>query len=400
MKKIGYLLHRFPRVTDTFIMREIRALRRAGTNIQIVSIWKPYATETNSEVSEEWFKQTSFLLPRSVFSVVKDLCGCIVSSPVRFAGAMQLAWITADPGLRGLLYQAFYLTEAALAAEELKRNEVAHIHNHFGDHSGIITMLAAKLADVTYSISFHGPHVFFGGRYARIKEKVSHAQFIRCISYFCRSQVMLFSERADPSRLKIVHCGLDLSEDRFRLPREKVKTIYCAARLAPEKGFEFLLQAVRILNERNYDLLLRLAGDGPCRADLERLAQALGIEDRVQFLGYIDEESNVQELCAADLFVLPSLAEGLPISATEAMAVGVPVIATNIAGTSELVEDGRTGLLVRPSDSQALADAIIRIIDDFDFRLRVAELGRKKVMEEFDVERETAKLKCYLEESI
>jgi glycosyltransferase involved in cell wall biosynthesis len=78
------------------------------------------------------------------------------------------------------------------------------------------------------------------------------------------------------------------------------------------------------------------------------------------------------------------------------MAVGVPVIATNIAGTSELVEDGQSGLLVRPSDPQALADAIIRMIEDYDFRVRASEVGRKKVIEEFDVDKEAAKLKKYL----
>jgi glycosyltransferase involved in cell wall biosynthesis len=260
-------------------------------------------------------------------------------------------------------------------------------------------MLAAKLANITYSISFHGPHVFFDGKLARIGEKVSHAAFVRCISYFCRSQVMLFSGSTDISSLKIVHCGLELSSYQFRLPRERIERIYCAARLAPEKGFEFLFRALKILQDRKYDLELRLVGDGPSRGALERMGRELGILDRLHFLGYIDEATKMRELYASDLFVLPSLAEGLPSSATEAMAVGVPVIATNIAGTSELIEHGKNGLLVRPSDPQALADAIIRMIEDHDFRMRAAELGRKKVMDEFDVDKEAVRLKeCLLEE--
>jgi len=97
--------------------------------------------------------------------------------------------------------------------------------------------------------------------------------------------------------------------------------------------------------------------------------------------------------------VLPSYVEGLPVSAMEAMAVGLPVIATNIAGTSELVEHGKSGVLIRPSDPQAIADAVIRLIDDYDFRKRAAELGRAKVVEEFDVDKETAKLRDYLLET-
>jgi glycosyltransferase involved in cell wall biosynthesis len=137
-------------------------------------------------------------------------------------------------------------------------------------------------------------------------------------------------------------------------------------------------------------------GDGPSRGVLEQKAQQLGILDRICFLGYVDEATKMRELCSSDLFVLPSLAEGLPSSATEAMAVGVPVITTNIAGTSELIENGVTGLLVRPSDPDALADAIVRMIDDYKFRTRAAELGRQKVEEEFDVEKEAAKLRRYL----
>jgi glycosyltransferase involved in cell wall biosynthesis len=83
----------------------------------------------------------------------------------------------------------------------------------------------------------------------------------------------------------------------------------------------------------------------------------------------------------------------------EAMAVGVPVIATNIAGTSELIEDGKTGILIRPADSQALTEAVIRMIKGYEFRLRATELARQKVVDEFDIDKETAKLNKYLIQS-
>ncbi len=401
MKQVAYLLHRFPRITDTFIMREIRALQRAGTDIQIISIWKPKTAETNSEVINEWFHKTHFLLPASIISTARVLCTAIIRSPKRFVATLHLALTTSRPGLRGLIYQTFYLAEAMLAAELLRESKIVHIHNHFGDHSGIIVMLAAKLANIPYSISFHGPHVFFDGKAERIKEKVSHARFIRCISYFCRSQVILFSEVTDLSIFKIVHCGLEISSYQFRPPREKVEKIYCAARLAPEKGYEFLIQAIKNLKDKGYDLQVRFVGDGPSRESLERMARDLGVIDRVHFLGHLDEAAKMHELYSSDLCVLPSLAEGLPSSATEAMAVGVPVIATNIAAISELVEHGKTGLLVRPSDSEDLAEAIITMMRDYDFRRRAAELGRKKVIEEFDVDKETARLRaCLLQDCV
>jgi colanic acid/amylovoran biosynthesis glycosyltransferase len=399
MKKIVYLLNRFPRVTDTFIMREVRALQKSGTDVHIISVWKPAPHETDASLLAEWSQGTSFLLPRSILSIGRLLCLNFIRSPKIFLSTAWVAFKTARPGWKGLINQTFYLAEAMLAVETLQCKEIGHFHNHFGDHSGMVTMLAAKLSNTTYSISFHGPHVFFDGALARIKEKVSGASFVRCISYFCKSQVILFSENANLSGLKIVHCGLDLDDYHFRPPREKVERLYCAARLAPEKGFEFLVRAVKTLVDQKFDIELRIVGDGPSKNMLESLARDLCILDRVHLLGSLDEAAKMRELYAADLLVLPSLAEGLPSSITEAMAVGVPVVATNIAAISELVEDGKTGILVRPADSDALADAIITMIHGYAFRIRAAQLGREKVIKEFDVNKETAKLREYLLQS-
>jgi glycosyltransferase involved in cell wall biosynthesis len=298
--------------------------------------------------------------------------------------------------VKGAIYQLIYLAEALLTAGRLRRLEVDHIHNHFGDHSGLVTMLAARLIGAEYSISIHGPHVFMDQKYAAFKEKIDNAQFVRCISYFCRSQAIIFSESTDISKFKVVHCGLDLQEYAFRAPRQQVKRLFCAARLSHEKGIEFLVHALAILARRGYALELRLAGDGPQRDVLERLAADLGVSRQVTFLGNLREAQVTRELTESDIFVLPSLAEGVPVSLMEAMAVGVPVIATNIAGTSELVEDGKNGILVRPTDAEALGDAVAEIISDYDLRLRTAKEGRAKVGKEFDIDVETAKLRTYL----
>ena len=260
-----------------------------------------------------------------------------------------------------------------------------------------MTLLAAKLARIEYSITFHGWPVFFDPKYSRIKEKVQNARFTRAIGYFCRSQLMMFSETDDPSPFKIVHCGIDLDKYRFRLPRKEIKKLFCVARLAPEKGHAFLLHALKLLMDDGYQFDLVLAGDGPSRGKLENLANELGLSARVTFLGFVGENEIIQRLEDSDLFVLPSFVEGIPVCVMEALAVGVPVIATNIAGTGELIDHGRSGLLVPASDFEALADAVVKMIEDYDFRLSAAELGRKKVVDEFDVKKETEKLnRCLL----
>jgi colanic acid/amylovoran biosynthesis glycosyltransferase len=396
MKRIAYLLHRFPRTTDTFIRREIRSLQEMGTDVQVISIWKPKQHESTQDILGEWIQDTQFALPRSVFSIVWILATFAIRSPMRFLATARLAFLTSRPGVRGFVYQCFYFVEAVLAAALLCRNVVAHVHNHIGDHSGTVTMLAAKLAGIGYSVTFHGWPVFFDAKYSRIKEKVHEARFTRSISYFCRSQLMMFSECDDPTSFKIVHCGLEIKQYPYRQPRKEIKYLLCVARLSSEKGHSSLIHALRLLRNEGYDMELRLAGNGPTMEQLTTLAEELGLAQQVHFLGHLSEDEVIRELQRSDLFVLPSFVEGLPVSAMEAMAVGLPVIATNIAGTSELIEDGKTGILVRPSDPDALAHAVVRMTHDYPFRLRAAELGRKRVMEEFDIHKETAKLNEYL----
>lgn len=393
--KVVYLLHRFPLLTDTFIRREIRNLQTIGTEIEVISVWRPNGKETTSDLLGDWSRDVTFLLPRSIASI---LCSCLrvaFSSPRRFVAALRLGFATSRPGFRGMIYQLFYVGEAVLAAEAIKQRNVDHIHNHFGDHSGIVTMLASTLTNIPYSISFHGPHIFFDAANAAINEKVQRASFSRCISYFCCSQLIVLCGGSGVPSLKIVHCGLDLRKYHFRTPREEVRNLFCVARLAPEKGIEFLIQALGLLFNKGYIVNLRVAGDGPSKTSLEDSARALGIDDHVCFLGNLSEQEVARELSMSDLFILPSLAEGTPVSIMEAMAVGLPVIATNIAGTSELVEGGKTGLLVRPADPQAIAEAVITMTQDGEFRRRAAELGRAKVENEFDITKECARLSEY-----
>ena len=399
MKRIAYLLHRFPAVTDTFIKREIRSLQELGTEVQVISVWRPTDSETTPQILAQWADDTYFVLPRPIWSIARSVITSLVRFRARFVACVRLAVSMSRPGARGFIYQLAYLLEAIIVAERLREHKIHHIHNHIGDQSGTVTMLAACLAQVSYSITFHGWPVFFDAKYSRIKEKVRGARFTRSISYFCRSQLMMFSDTDDPGPFKIVHCGLKMEKYNFRPPKQEVKTLFCAARLSPEKGIAVTFHALKRLRHSGYDLSLRLAGNGPSRMQLQELAMQLQITDRVIFLGNLTEDEVIQELEACDLFVLSSFVEGIPVSAMEAMAIGVPVIATNIAGTSELVEDGATGLLVRPSDSEALADAIVRMIEDYEFRVRVAELGRKKVAAEFDVDRESARLNEYLLQS-
>jgi glycosyltransferase involved in cell wall biosynthesis len=153
-----------------------------------------------------------------------------------------------------------------------------------------------------------------------------------------------------------------------------------AARLAQQKGHRFLVEAVPKVR----DAIFILAGDGPERDALEEQVRLLAVEDRVRFLGY---RSDIPELLAnSDALVLPSLYEGLPLAVLEAMAAGKPVVATSVGGTDEAVVDGETGFLVPPRDSDALAAAIRRVIQDDVLAQRLGANGRARVAAHFRVE--------------
>jgi glycosyltransferase involved in cell wall biosynthesis len=389
---IVYLLHRFPRATDTFIFREIRALETCGLNVKVVSVWKPKDGETLPPLLNEWSKQTTFLLPAGPTKVAWRIATVVCQQPLRFLSALLLSARMRRPGLKGLVFQLFYLGEALLAAYDLRAENKFQLHNHFGDQSGMVTMLLAHLRGLPYSISFHGPHVFFDPFGNRIKEKAREAAFNRCISFYCRSQLMLFTGDYDQTRNEVVRCGLDLANYFYKDPQSKVATIISVARIAPEKGFNFLLDALKQVFEQYADVRLKIIGDGPVRGALHGQALDLGISDRVQFVGQMTETEIIAELGQSDLFVLPSVAEGLPVSVMEAMAVGVPVVATNIAALGELVEDGLSGRLVPPTDAISLAATICELIENHELRLSMARRGRKKIESDFRIEPEARKL--------
>ena len=388
--KIAYLLHRFPRQTDTFIMREIRALDPSIAT-RVISVWPP-SNETTPALMREWSHQTTFLLDLPSLTIFAQLISVVGRHPLRFVSCATLALKTIRPGIRGLLNQLFYLAEALLASRALMSNQIDHVHNHFGDHSGTVTMLAAHFSGISYSVSFHGPHVFFDGPHRAMHEKVRRAKFCRCISYYCRSQLMLMSGVMNIDHFPIIRCGIDVSRYAMADRRSDIKIGFCAARLVPEKGFVFLLRAMGLLKKDGISFNLRVAGAGPLRADLEMLANSEQIEDQVVFLGSLNEDEIAGELTNADIFILPSLAEGLPVSIMEAMASGVMVIASDIAGISEIIEDGVTGRLVRATDIRQLADKLQQTIVDPSARLSMTTAARRRVKAEYSIAFEAAKL--------
>lgn len=390
---IAYLTGEYPRATDTFIQREVAALRALGFKVLTCSVRQTGTEHHVGPEQREEAHRTFYILneARSPLRLARDNLRAFTASPSKYVSALKLAVKTSPPGLKAFIYQLFYFLEAVILAEHLKRNGVVHLHNHIATASCTVAMLASKVSGIPYSYTIHGPGIFFEPMHWRIDEKTARASFVSCISDFCRSQVMMFSDRKHWDKLHIVHCGVQ--PEHYTGERKGgggSKRLLFVGRLAGVKGVSVLFEALERILPRFPDVHLTLIGDGPERADLEREAQTHGLGGAVTFAGYRSQAEVAEALRETDMLVLPSFAEGVPVVLMEAMAASLPVVTSRVAGIPELVEDGISGLLVPPGDENALADAINELLTNPERCARMGEHGRAKVMTEFNLDDEAA----------
>jgi colanic acid/amylovoran biosynthesis glycosyltransferase len=390
--RVAYMTGEYPRATDTFIQREVAALRTRGAEVETLSIRRAAEREQVGPEQRAERERTFYVLPASVWALLKAHASMLAFSPRRYFGALGTAVMIRPPGVKAFARQLAYFAEAAVVAGCMRGRNLPHLHNHFSNSSCSVAMLAAEMGGFTFSFTMHGPAEFYEPKYWRIEEKIRRAAFVACISSFSRSQAMVFARQADWPKLRVVHCGVTPALFTPRRHEGRGTKLLFVGRLAGVKGVPVLLDVVARLTKSHPDVVLLLAGDGPDRASLEALARELGIQRHVRFLGY-QSQAQVRELLAeTDVFVMASFAEGVPVVLMEAMAAGVPVVTTRIAGIPELVEEDVSGFLVPPGEAKPLCDRIERLLGDADLRKRFAAAGRAKVEREFDVDFQVGKL--------
>ncbi|MGB5975244.1 MAG: glycosyltransferase, partial [Nodosilinea sp.] len=356
--RTAYFTGTYPRATDTFIQREVVGLRSLGLDVSTFSVRRPGDENIVGPEQAAEREQTSYLLPFNLVQLIVAHLRLLFSSPSRYLSSLRLAWQTSQPGLKGFLYQVIYFLEAGLLASLMTAQRVSHLHNHIASSSCSVAMLAAELGGFSFSFTMHGPHIFFEPYRWRVDEKIGRAKFVVCISHFCRSQAMIFSRPEQWDKLRIVHCGVDPSLFDPVTHEGTGKRLLYVGRLAAEKGLPVLLESLTELVHSEPELILTVVGDGADRALLEQQVFDLGLQDHVRFLGYQSQSAVREHLKNTDVFVLPSFAEGIPVVLMEAMAAGVAVVATQVAGVSELVLSGVNGYVVAPGDRLALTECI------------------------------------------
>ncbi len=388
-RHVAYLVSAYPAVSHTFIRREIAALRARGMSVSTFSIRRAPDDQVLSADDVAEAARTFAVLPVHLSRLIVSHAIAVTRRPGSYVATLRRALGMSAGGARADLWQLFYFVEAIVVWHEVRRRGIRHIHAHFANVACSVALLAAEFGapdGFAWSFTMHGPTEFDDVTAYALAEKVRSAAFVACISDFCRSQLMKIADPEDWDKLSIVRCGLPIGEPVAPAARDDgALRVLCVGRLVPEKGQLILARAVATLRDRGIDAHVTFVGDGPALGRLRAEITTLGLGDAAVTTGALGSDPVAELYRRADVFCLPSFAEGVPVVLMEAMAAGLPVLSTRIAGIGELVQDGVNGTLVAPGRPEPIAEALAGLAEDPERAQRWGAAGRERVARAFDV---------------
>jgi glycosyltransferase involved in cell wall biosynthesis len=415
--RVAYFVSRFPKLTETFVINEIHAVEKQGVDVGIYPLFgqdngralkdgasifgkaveilrKPSSGQVMHEHAKQLLSRV-VLVPFLSWSVIASQFHMIFRSPSVYFGTLwkviRGTWGNTNFLVGGLVI----FPKTVYLARQLEKAHVQHLHAHFANHPTTAAFIVHQLTRIPYSFTAHGSDLHRDQH--MLNEKVAAAEFVVTISQY---NYRFIAQRCGPAaarKVKVIHCGVDTSLFRAQA-RNRVDAAGAALHLVSVgtlhevKGQTVLVEACRILQQRGVDFQCSIVGDGPDRQKLERQISEYGLTDRVFLLGLRDRSAIIQLLQTADVFTSPSVVsqsgrrEGIPVVLIEAMACGVPVVASDLSGIPELVHDEKTGLLVTPGNPAELANRFVRLFEDSALRTQLGQAGREMVEREFDLD--------------
>jgi glycosyltransferase involved in cell wall biosynthesis len=401
----AYLVGRYPSRTHAFIVNEVRALREAGLEIETVSVHRAPTEMVLSDVDRREFDRTHALRPVSPWRLARCHARALGRAPLAYLRTLLSTILDSPGGPRATLWQLFYFGEALLLWAWLEARTPRHIHVHHANVASDVAMIACRFANWggrgddarrwTWSLTVHGPHDFVDMKAAKLSLKARASAGVVCTSDFGRAQLLSVLDREAAARVRTIYCGVDI--DRFR-PRDPPRRdggsmmVLTVAQLAGRKGIDVLLDALAGLRDRGLRLDAVIVGEGEEREALETRSHELGLDAAVTFAGAMGQDRLPDHYRRADIFCLPSFAEGMPIVLMEAMACELPVVTTSVMGVPELVVHRECGLLVPPARPDLLADALGELAQDDDLRRSLGRRARDRVAADFELGSATREL--------
>ena len=398
--RIACLTGRYPGITHTFILREVRALRRLGVDVRCFSIWRTAENELLSPLEREEWRETDALLPLRASRLARAHLRALLHGPRAYAATFARALKLSYPGARRRALAITWFAEAIMLWDACERLGIRHIYAQLQGTAPMVALLAVEFANAghgstarwSWSQRLHGSKEFYDVYPERLAVRAVSAKFIACISDYTRSQVMAFVPEELWDKLVVVRCGVDLEEftprghkgedDREGEGQPRILTV---GRVDAMKGTVLLLEALAELRRRGLEAKLTVVGDGPSKPKAMAVAHRLGVGEQVRWEGAVGQDRIRDFYAQCDVFCLPSFAEGVPIVLMEAMAMEVPVVANAITGVVELVEDGVSGRLLRPGRLDQLTEALSCLLHDRELRGAMGRAGRSKIEAEYNL---------------
>lgn len=395
--RIAYLTNNYPKVSHSFIRREILALEAQGVDVLRFALrgWDAEVVDAQ-DIAEK--KQTRHTLKNGIVSLLVTTMKTMASRPGQFFAALKAALAMSRHGVRPWPFHLIYLAHACQINSWLEAETVpvTHLHAHFGTNPAEIAHLIHLLGGPGYSFTVHGMDEVDHAKALHFARKVAGAEFAVAISAFSRAQLLRELPPSDWPKVKVVHCGL--TDDFFVAdtpPLPQIPTFLCIGRLSAEKAHLILLEAFAKIVKTNPEARLVLAGDGDLRPQIEAGIAAHDLGQAVTITGWISSDQVRAEIKQCHVLVQPSFIEGLPVVIMEAMAMRRAVISTYVAGIPELVKPDETGWLVPAGDVDSLAAAMLESITVGSERLNEMGLvGQRRARTRHSAATEAAKLKA------
>jgi glycosyltransferase involved in cell wall biosynthesis/peptidoglycan/xylan/chitin deacetylase (PgdA/CDA1 family) len=394
---VAYVMSRFPKISETFILTEILALQRRGVRVEVHPLLRERAALVHPEA--EPIVERAHYLPFLSLPVLASQLHWLRRRPRAYLGALRDVVLGTRGSLNFLVGGLGIFPKVAHAARLMQDEGVVHVHCHFANHPALAGFVVHRLTGLPYSFTAHGSDLHV--ERAMLPEKVAEAAFVATVSDYNRRVILDECEGRFADKVHVIRAGVDTEVFAPRPDGERPDgplRVVCVGTLHEVKGQAHLVEACRLLGAEGVAVTCRLVGDGPDRDLLEQHIAAAGLAGSVTLVGACTRPQIAAELREADVLVAPSVPtrsgkrEGIPVVLMEAMSSGLAVVASDLSGIPELVRDGTSGLLVPPADATGLAGALRRLRDDPELRRRLGRGGRERVEAEFDLEHSAAEL--------
>jgi glycosyltransferase involved in cell wall biosynthesis len=397
--RVGFVVKRYPRYSETFVVREILAHERAGLAIDIFALRPPNDTHFQDLIARVRAPVHYLSLPAEGLVAERLAAATLTVSSFWRAleGASELL-----PGLWAALAEGRgedtrHVYQAVLLAREVRRCGLGHLHAPFASDAATVARLAARFAGVPYSFTARAKDIFHdSARPDDLRKKLRDAAGVVTVSdYHLDYLRRTFGPLA--AHVRRVYNGLDLDEFPYESPRARPARVVAVGRLVEKKGFADLIDACALLARRGRPFACRIIGTGALEGELRARIGGLGLQAQVELVGPRPQNEIIEEMRGAAALAAPCVVcpdgdrDGLPNVIQEALALGTPVVSTDVTGIPEVVRDGQTGLLVPQHDPAALAAALERLLTDPELRVELAARARRFMEAEFNIHHNTAR---------